>query len=229
MVKISTLIFDFDGTLIKNQEKEFDIWYNSLKSENIIVDKLKLKEVLKEVEEQELNKIYYYCGKSKEFWINFNKLVIRKLGIKQDVDRLANILENNFRNRKIKIYPETIKVLKNLKKKYNLIILSNHTDEILDKVKRLQLNTYFSYIFYSQKIGFSKPNKKVFDYVINKLKCNKNEIIYVGDNYFVDIMGALSAGIIPILIDREDKENKNNCIKIKNLNELLDIESIIKV
>ena len=40
----------------------------------------------------------------------------------------------------------------------------------------------------------------------------------IGDNYIVDIQGAISAGIKAILIDPKDKYDYDN--KIKNINEL---------
>ena len=39
----------------------------------------------------------------------------------------------------------------------------------------------FEFQFLSHKIGFAKPNKRIFEYVIRKIPFKKNEIIFIDD------------------------------------------------
>ncbi|MCL5420375.1 MAG: HAD hydrolase-like protein [Candidatus Parvarchaeota archaeon] len=58
---------------------------------------------------------------------------------------------------------------------------------------------------------------------LGKMNALPEESIYVGDSYEDDILGAMKTGILPVLIDRCEKYSEADCIKIRNLNELIEI------
>ncbi len=61
-----------------------------------------------------------------------------------------------------------------------------------------ELSEYFKFQIYSDEVGFSKPNPKVFQLVydqINSFKTiQKNEILHIGDNSVADYKGAIDFG-----------------------------------
>ena len=46
------------------------------------------------------------------------------------------------------------------------------------------------------------------------------EAVHVGDTYEDDVMGARSAGLRPILVDREDRHPEADCLRVRNLREV---------
>jgi len=81
-------------------------------------------------------------------------------------------------------------------------VLSNtafiHGDSLRIVLKELQLDKYFSFMIFSDEIGVSKPNIKIFEYLYsNVLKIKnikKNQILHIGDNPIADYEGALKFG-----------------------------------
>ena len=79
---------------------------------------------------------------------------------------------------------EMEKLLRKLKKNYELILLSN-TDEIHFAHTRNNykiLNIFDDFIL-SYKVGYKKPNPLIFLHAIKKAKTSPNELLYIDDIY----------------------------------------------
>ncbi|TGN26086.1 HAD family hydrolase [Empedobacter tilapiae] len=82
-------------------------------------------------------------------------------------------------------------------------ILSNtafiHGNSLRKVLEDLGLADYFSFMIFSDEVGFSKPNIKIFEYLYQKTleikDIDKSKIIHIGDNSFADYNGALEYGI----------------------------------
>jgi putative hydrolase of the HAD superfamily len=65
-------------------------------------------------------------------------------------------------------------------------------------IRDFGLDEYFKFQIYSDEVGLSKPNLKIFELAfeeINSLKkIKKNKIIHIGDNKIADYNGAISFG-----------------------------------
>ncbi|MGK9326304.1 HAD family hydrolase [Aerococcus urinaeequi] len=77
-------------------------------------------------------------------------------------------------------------------KKYTLFILTNGSYE--DQLKKLRILELDQIIpeknwYISEKIGYSKPDKDVFDFVEEELGYQGKKIMYVGDNLRNNIIG----------------------------------------
>jgi len=69
--------------------------------------------------------------------------------------------------------------------------------------------------------GVDKPDPKIFKAALGKAGVTSKEAIYIGDQYKVDILGALSAGIQPMLIDRYGLyPDFKECPRITSLSEI---------
>jgi FMN phosphatase YigB (HAD superfamily) len=51
-------------------------------------------------------------------------------------------------------------------------------------------------------VGFNKPAPQIFRAALRKAKLRPIEAIYVGDQQQIDVVGANSAGMLGILVDR---------------------------
>ena len=50
----------------------------------------------------------------------------------------------------------------------------------------------------SEEAGIEKLNRRMFDMIATKLGVKNDEVIYVGDSYKKDVMGAKNAGMTPV-------------------------------
>jgi len=96
-----------------------------------------------------------------------------------------------------------------LSKRVGLGIVTNGTVfNVFDKVDRLGLCSIFpeTSVIVSEKIGSPKPNKEIFQHALNVLGSTADKTLFIGDNYFTDILGAKSLGLDTLWINRYEYE-----------------------
>lgn len=91
------------------------------------------------------------------------------------------------------------------------------------KLNCLGVAKYVDAIVTSEEAGAEKPNRKMFDLILNKLKVLPEESWFVGDSLKKDIKGAAAVGMTPFWIGGK-KEQCNSYHIISELGELLDYE-----
>ena len=57
--------------------------------------------------------------------------------------------------------------------------------------------------------GFLKPDAHCFEYLLYNLKMDAKDVLYVGDSYSKDIMGASAAGLDAVLVNVRPSEMKD--------------------
>lgn len=98
--------------------------------------------------------------------------------------------------RKCNLIPDALDTLDYLSEKYTLAVVTNGFEEIQHmKLVSGKMTHYFDHIITSQKAGYKKPAKEIFEYALdaNGVKCH--EAIMIGDNPVTDIGGARNACI----------------------------------
>ncbi len=102
------------------------------------------------------------------------------------------------------LIPGAHEILRYLKdKQYFLYILSNGTMETqIRKLKNSDLEKYFTRLFISGTIGFSKPHKNIFHHAITSVHAKKDECLMIGDDPEVDVKGAKEYGIDQVFFDQ---------------------------
>ena len=154
---------------------------------------------------------------------SFNETLSR-LGVftKEFSDYLSEVY---FKERysQVKIYEDTVPVIKELRKIYKVGIISNGNTypEKIGLEREL-----FDFMIYAEAVGVSKPDHEIFHIAMEKAGVSPHEMIHVGDSIEDDIIPATELGIKSILIVRDEGKNimqellPNNVRIIKNLYEL---------
>ncbi|MDE5416274.1 HAD family hydrolase [Alkalihalobacterium chitinilyticum] len=100
-------------------------------------------------------------------------------------------------------FPWSQTVLEELQNKgYRLALLSNWDESCRDVLSQLSLDRYFEEIIVSSEQGIEKPDPRIFTSLIEKMNCKPEELLYVGDNYYDDVVGSKKIGAQSILINR---------------------------
>jgi putative hydrolase of the HAD superfamily len=82
------------------------------------------------------------------------------------------------------------------KKRYQLNIITNGFKEVQrEKIETSGLQPFFTKIFISEEIKSPKPERGIFEYSIKSANAKKSSSIMVGDDWDVDVMGAVNYGI----------------------------------
>lgn len=122
-----------------------------------------------------------------------------------------------------------VELLNELSCKYKLVIISNNEhQEQINKLSHLGIIDYFEDVITSEKAGYSKPDKRIFDFALEKLNLHNSEAVLIGDSWETDIIGALNAGIKSIWFNRHGNI-KPDGYDIPEINSLVPAENIIRL
>lgn len=98
--------------------------------------------------------------------------------------------------RKGNLMPYTIDTLEYLLDRYPMSVITNGFDEIQDvKMSSSGLKKYFDSVVTSEKAGWLKPHRQIFDFAMKQASVNSRECLMIGDNPVTDIGGAINSGI----------------------------------
>ena len=73
----------------------------------------------------------------------------------------------------------------------------------------MNLHHFFDEVITSEEVGFGKPHKRIFEKAMDKMNCEAENSIMVGDKYEIDIEGAIDSGMSAILVNSTMPEEKN--------------------
>jgi putative hydrolase of the HAD superfamily len=127
------------------------------------------------------------------------------------------------------LLPFAVSVLKELKKKYKLGLITNTLPEtkrekIMSVLSEAGIGEYFDEVLVSSELGFGKPDPRIFHLMLSALNVKPEESIMIGNTISTDIFGGNGVGMLTVLIQPEDEYNRSEWERpdyvIKSLDEL---------
>ncbi|HUG26488.1 HAD family hydrolase [Piscinibacter sp.] len=100
----------------------------------------------------------------------------------------------------VELYPEVLAALQRLSAAYPLFALSNGNADIA----RVGLGPWFRGALSAREFGIGKPDPRIFIEACRRLGCEAGEVLHVGDDLELDVLGAQSAGLQTLWLRRED-------------------------
>ncbi|MFX0091237.1 MAG: HAD family hydrolase [Candidatus Hodarchaeota archaeon] len=229
MVKFKAVFFDFGGTLFNYYPPNEEIWAKVAKEFGVEIsssDSSLIRAMVNQGIEFERTLMGPPPKKGSEFtrddWDRFNRNMLLAIGIdsKDAVKRVQELFKE--REGRYEIFDgckKTLEILKLMNIRMGIISNSNST---LSKFRRNILKAngilkYFEVIILSSEVGIEKPDQRIFKLALDRMDIkNPNEVIYIGDNYYVDAIASKKAGMIPILFDPYGIRDVE-CLKIDHL------------
>ncbi len=100
------------------------------------------------------------------------------------------------------IDPHLHSVLRRLKKRYKLGVVSNfsHSPAVWKTLQRFDLAKFFDTVVVSADVGWRKPSSKIFKKALDALQILASESVFVGDELDHDVEGAQNVGMLTILL-----------------------------
>lgn len=139
-------------------------------------------------------------------------------------EALTAISQNYWNNYKENCYvDESVKsALSCLSKKYKCGIVSNFMVEggIEELLKIHDIYKYFDFVVTSINIGWKKPHHEVYEKAHELAGVEKEQILFIGDNYICDYNGPVEYGFQAVLLDKNGTNTEANQ-KIKHIKELV--------
>lgn len=217
--KYKALMFDLFETLLNNCSIDFNRGLKSL-WERYYMDKCSFDEIVKFGEEQ-FDHMTALHREGKEFPFVTEELPLYAKKYGGEVVKMAAEEEADFlmKCNDMEVYPGITEMLEECSRKgIPMYVLSNSgfSAEALKVVlERLGIGRYFSGVWSSADFGRVKPCREIFEMGISEIltehpEYKKEDILYIGDTYDTDVVGAYNAGIDAAWI------NRKNAADIKN-------------
>ena len=228
---IKAVLFDLDGTLRHHLPTSGEVFVQYLRSINVHVSE-------EDVIRAERWEHFYFAhsleiqadqdafkSDTKKFWVNFTKRRLVALGLnKQRAEELAaEVSAHMGTNYKPEVYvPEEAPLLLSTLKDagYTLGVISNRDEPFHEELKQLNLHTYFNFALAGGEVQSFKPDARIFEKGLELAGTSAHETMYIGDNYFADVVGSHRAGLVPVLLDPNLLFPDAECTVIRSLDEL---------
>jgi HAD superfamily hydrolase (TIGR01549 family) len=103
---------------------------------------------------------------------------------------------------------------------FRLAVVSNRREPYLEDLERLKLSDYMEFSLTSGEVKSWKPDTKIFEHALKCLDIQPEDALYIGDNYYADVVGAWSAGLQPVLLDPQGIFPDVDCPVISTIGDL---------
>ncbi len=225
------VLFDFGGTLSKHQAP--------LVIQKILVDQgiscqlnLLEKAVVTAWEQDALTAIRsefrgYTTPSEPEEYVRINRLILSNAGIHSDHADLAQLIDKKWSDYSSAVGREAfedvvpcLNKLRDLKLRLGVVSNIDSKEELREGVADLGVEDYFHSLVASGEVGYVKPQPEIFQIASKELELTPANLAHIGDLYATDVLGAKSAGMTGILLDREQRLRNVGCRRILSLEEL---------
>jgi len=229
--KIKAILFDLDGTLFQYLPTSGQILLEYLRETGFHIseeDRIRAEHWVHlyfahSTEIQDDDKTF--GEDQKGFWVNFTRRRLIAYGIPpaQAGELSPQVSEYMSEAYKPNIQvPEDARMLLELLQEsgYVLGMVSNRESPYREDMQKQSLDCYFRFFLAGGEINSFKPDSRIFEYALELAGTLAEETLYVGDNYFADILGSRRAGLMPVLYDPIRLFPEADCAVIKSFAEL---------
>jgi FMN phosphatase YigB (HAD superfamily) len=173
-----------------------------------------------------------HSGETENFWIEYSRRRLVELGASPETAvQLAPQVSKHMGEfyKPESIVPEDVRRTLPLLKEagYILGVISNRNEPYQELLHEHGIGEYFDFSMAAGEVQVWKPDPGIFEHAVRRLNLSVHEVIYVGDNYYADVIGSRSAGLYPVLYDPLGIFPDPDCATIKSFDELNSVIEVI--
>ncbi len=120
---------------------------------------------------------------------------------------------------KVELYDDALPALQALATKYPLVALSNGNAS----VHTVGLGRYFKAALSASVFGVGKPDARIFHAAAETVSVQAHEMLHIGDDAALDVLGGINAGMQTVWLNREEKLypfDKKPTVEVGSLSEV---------
>jgi HAD superfamily hydrolase (TIGR01662 family) len=172
-----------------------------------------------------------HSGTTERFWIEYSRRRLVALGASpawaSEVAPKVSLHMGEVYKPESIVPDDVRKTLAALKQAgYKMAVISNRDKPFQAELDDHRLSEFFSFSLAGGEVDSYKPEPRIFEHALQRGNVTAEETIYVGDNYFADVVGSRRAGLRAVLYDPEGVFPEADCTTIKTFDEL---KSVLKV
>ena len=159
------------------------------------------------------------------FWVNFARRRLVALGCSparaaELAPQFSAYMQKAYQPQ-VHIPAEAPVILTGLKEAgYVLGMVSNRDTSFDDQLEEMGLRACFHFTLAAGEINSFKPERAIFEEALRRAGSLAPETMYVGDNYFADVIGSRRAGLRPVLYDPQRVFPDADCEVIHSFRQL---------
>jgi len=229
---ISAILFDFDGTIRQSRPRGIDIFHKFAYELGVsFTDEVKIEaerwthKYFAMSDELKDDVLETGGSTSDDFWRKYTRRHLEFLGAPADyLEELAIILNEKIESANQPedyVSEDVLPTLKAFRENgYQIGLVSNRSQSISALLETLGLGNVFQFVLTAGEIGFWKPDPKIFKHAVKLIGTDPQKTMFVGDNYYADVLGSRAAGLIPVLFDPIGIYPSPGCAVIHSIGDL---------
>jgi len=215
---------DFGGTIAYEAKEDYVVYCEVLGELGYAVDLNAVREALARArgwwrqEKARSGRIW-----NMDAYVDFVEYVLRVLDLPSPDELAQDVLSVLPHRVEFKAYDDAEPAIRELKRRgYRLIVISNVSslENLSIYLARTGLRKYFDLLMASGSVGFEKPDPRIFRLASERIGVPPEEMAHVGDDYEADYLGAETAGLKGVLLDRKGAYRGKAIRRILSLTEL---------
>lgn len=170
------------------------------------------------------------CGRKEDFMPFFCEKLLELLSIHLDAEHVLSAFYQQEKMQEMSdgrswiAYEDSTEILSKLRKKsIKTMLISNWDSTAREVLEQNGLEALFDEIVISSEEGCSKPEKEIFSRALSRVNVNPKNILYVGDNYYDDFLGAKQADIDFVLINHLGKYGIEEMKEVDPINDICEL------
>src|SRR5512138_1934653 len=236
---IKAIFFDLDGTLRHSVPSGSDVFTDYVTTLGLLVDtEARLRamrwEHLYWASSVDLrDDLLAHSGDTENFWVEYSRRRLVALGAspEKSLEFAPSVSQHMGEFYKPEsVIPEDVRrTLPQLKQAgYILGVISNRDKPFQDLLHEHGIGEFFDFSLAAGEVNSYKPEPGIFEHALQRMNLSAQDVIYVGDNYYADVVGARRAGLRPILYDPFGIFPDPDCTAIKSFDELTSVIKVIE-
>ena len=232
MANYKYILFDMDNTLLDFSRAEYLAFRETAENVGLTYSE-KLYEDYSEINESLWKRLEVGTITLEELKTERFRMLLTSLGAPDNAEKEKRAFEMREEYMRALgqqgcLVENALEVCKELSKKYRMFIVTNGIADI--QVSRFELSgikPYFEEMFISENIGYTKPDKGYFDYVLNAVgDSDKSAYLVIGDSLTSDCDGAKAYGLDICRFNPKNQPDKGRILTY-NISKLTDLFEII--
>ena len=234
---IKAIFFDLDGTLRHSVPSGGEVFTDYVITLGLHVNEearlraLRWEHFYWASSEDLRNDLLAHSPDTENFWIEYSRRRLIALGASESwavevAPRISKHMGEVYKPESI-VHPDVRRSLPQLKESgYLLAVISNRDKPFQELLDDHGIGEFFDFSMAAGEVNVWKPEPGIFEHGLRRTNLSAREVIYVGDNYYADVVGARAAGLQPVLYDPLGIFPEADCAIIKSFDEL---NSLVKV
>lgn len=225
LTSVDAVLFDFGETLASLKPPKEELFISAARSIGL---ELTFPAVQRAYQIVDFNNKYSSVTVTDRagFYNHYNRQLAEALGISSHFAQLGPALMEHFRLEKHwSLFDDTKRALDRLQKSgLPLAVVANWDKDLPTLLDRLGIGGHFSCVVASAAAGVEKPDRRIFQLALAEITLSVPQpvVLYVGNEYRADVVGARAAGLTPVLIDRYALYPHADCHRFASLDEFIE-------